>query len=413
MNTFKIAANDQPVATQLRSSKGFSILELLIAMAVFLFVAGAAFSLFNRHLAFVTQQQRLSTLNIGMRNAMSQLELDLAAAGQNVFGNVQNGTPATAFSLGVIIRNSTPLAAGACVPNARWAYPTNKACFDSLTIIQPKNCPVLSLATSKNLTSGSLTANDTGANLALDAACYTNGDEVLIVSPPSTCDQGVAMTYCLGVVTLTQNGQVAGGQITLSTNPPGPFNDPIGVIYSGGGTNYTRAVAVAAGFNYPANSYIVDLGTGANDVTYAVQVSATDPNDDQLVRCAGATCTPANAQVLTDQVIGFKVGAILWDNYNDQTKATDDVNYFYDASAYCSDSINGADCSPTPPPANDPYDYSLIRAVRVSMVARTNPGSETLVLKNLRNGFDNGPYLVQQASVAVDLRSITNSDILN
>jgi prepilin-type N-terminal cleavage/methylation domain-containing protein len=414
-------------ASARRRSKGFSLLEMLVAMAVFLVVAGAAFSLFNKHLSLVTQQQNLSNVNIGLRNAMSQLELDLAGAGKNLFSGVQqSGTPVTPFSLGVIVRNHTPAAAGACVANANWAYPTNRACFDSLTIINAKQCggtnaPVLQIDdpgnSTESLASSSIVwGNDfnPGANLATDASCYKAGDEILVIQPSTgtapTCDNNVQFNYCMAVVTLTKDAKVSGNKIQLQHNPTGAGTDPLQIIFDPSGlTNYQNANGLGVG--YSSGAYIVDLGDGSSDVTYAVVANPVVGNDDQLLRCTGATCTAANSQVLTDQVIGFKIGAILWDN--SKTNATDDANFFYDASKYCTDAIPGADCSLTPPPANDPYDFSLIRAIRVSMIARTTPNSNAAMNRNFRNGFDGGPYLVQQGSVAVDLRTITNSDILN
>ena len=406
------------------NSKGFTLLEMMVAMAVFLIVASAAFSLFNKHLALVTQQQGLSNVNIGLRNAMSQLELDLAAAGPNLFSSVQqSGSPVQPFSLGVIIRNNTPTAAGACAPNANWSYPTNKACYDSLTLVTVKPCaggtaPILQIDdpgnSTESLSSSSVVwGNDfnTGANLANDASCFKQGDEILVVQPsPMTCDNGNQFNYCMGVVTLTKDAKVSGGKIQLQHNPTGAGYDPLGIVFnSGSNVNYSNANGLGVG--YSNGAYIVNLGDGTQDITYAVVTSATDPLNNQLVRCNGATCTAANAQVLTDQVIGFKIGAILWDNA--KTNATDDANYFYDASQYCTDAIAGADCSTTPPPANDPYDFTLVRAVRVSMIVRTVPNANTPALSKLTNGFDGGPYLVQQGSVSVDLRSITNSDILD
>jgi prepilin-type N-terminal cleavage/methylation domain-containing protein len=401
-------------------NRGFSLIELMVAMAVFLLVAGAAFTLFNKHLAVVGQQQDLSALNIGVRNALSELELDLGSAGQNMLSNwQQQGAPPAPFSLGVIIRNNTPAVAGNCTPNAgTWVYPTNQACFDSITIIYPKApaCPVLSLANTQTLFSGSIVGNDSGANLATDAACYQAGDEIAVIQPASgTCDNG-AFVYCMGVTTLSANGAVVGGQIKLASNSPSAGNDPLGIIFDPTGqANFSNGKGVTAAVSYAAaQTYIVDLGTGANDITYAVLPSATVATDDQLVRCTGVRCTVANAQVLTDQVIGFKVGAALWNNK--QANATDEANYFYDGSKYCTDTLgNGvtADCTVTPPPANDNYDFTLVRSVRISMIGRTPPRNDLQALPNLHNGFDNGPYLVQQGALAVDLRNISDSDILN
>lgn len=416
--------------------RGFTMLELLVAMAMFLILAGAAFSLFNQHVSLVTRQQNLSAVNIGLRNAMAQLEMDLAGAGQNLLSSVQGATPT--FSLGVVIRNNVVGAAPACAPNqADWSYPTSSACFDSLTVYNIKPCtlaggtsaPVLVIDDPGNgqeslSTSSIMWGNDNnaGASLANDASCFNAGDEVLVVQLPTnpqqqiSCDNG-PFDYCMAVVTLTKDAQVPGGKIQLQHNPTGAGSDPLQLIFNpNGGTNFGKANALNIGFTNGA--YIIDLGTGTNAVTYAVLPNPLNAADPQLMRCLGATCTPANQQLLTDQTIGFKVGAALWNNK--QANATDLANYIYDPNHYCSDSIQTnpgppptyVDCTVNPPAAYDPFDYTLVRSIRVSMIARTAPVTE-VSLNNFRNGFDNGPYLVQQASVVVDLRNLSNADSTN
>ena len=107
-------------------------------------------------------------------------------------------------------------------------------------------------------------------------------------------------------------------------------------------------------------------------------------------------------------MIGFKIVAALWDNA--AQGATEIANYFYNSATYCSDAVNNADCTKVPPPANDPNDFNLIRAIRISMIGRTTPRSDISV-SNFQNSFDNGPYWVQQASVAVDLRNMSSDDL--
>lgn len=114
---------------------------------------------------------------------------------------------------------------------------------------------------------------------------------------------------------------------------------------------------------------------------------------------------------MTDQVVGFKVGAALW-GAQQGNGVTDVASYFYNSANYCNGGIQGANCDATPPPNNDPYDFSLIRSIRVSLVARTKPQADP-TLNNFKNGFDNGPYLVQQASVAVDIRNMSINDFGN
>ncbi len=92
----------------------------------------------NTTAKLVTRQQNLSGVNIGLRNAMSQLEMDLSGAGQNFLSGVVNAQP---FGLGVIIQNNVPGVAPACLPNpATWAYPVPSSCFDSFTIVSTKPC---------------------------------------------------------------------------------------------------------------------------------------------------------------------------------------------------------------------------------------------------------------------------------
>ncbi len=406
-----------------RSMRGFSLVELLVAMAVFLVVSDAAFSLFNQHVTLATHQQNLSGVNIGLRNAMSQLQMDIAGAGQNLLSSVPSA--GQSFSLGIIINNNVPGTAPACAPNTTdWGYPIPSACFDSLTIINTKSCPVLDIDdpgnSQESLSSSSIMwGNDPnkpgdGPTLTSDVSCFKNGDEVLVVQLPTNgqqqvqCDNG-PFNYCMAVVTLTKDAQVSGSKIQLQHNPTGASSDPLGIIFgASGGTNFAKANALATDFSNGA--YIIDLGNGTNDITYAVQPNPANASDPQLLRCTGTACNGANEQTLADQVIGFKVGASLWDNA--QNGATDIANYFYNAAKYCSDAVTGADCTTTPPPANDPYDFTLLRSVRISMIARTAPNSDQ-TLHTFTNGFDNGPYLVQQASVVVDLRNLSNPDSTN
>ncbi len=425
MKRFQIAASGKsPIRERQNAMRGFTLIELLVATAVFLVIAAAAFSLFNQHVTLATHQQNLSTVNIGLRNAMTQLEMDLSGAGQNLLSGVAGaGQP---FSLGVIINNSVPGTAPACAPAANWSYPVPSACFDSLTIINPKTCPVLDINdpgnSQESLNSSSIMWGDDPNNpgdattLTSDASCFKSGDEILVLQLPGggqqqvQCDNG-PFTYCIATVVLTKDAQVAGNKIQLQHNPSGTGvgPDPLGILSNGSGaTNYSKANALNTDFSNGA--YIIDIGDGTTAVTYSVQPNPTNPFDPQLVRCAGTVCTAGNQQLLTDQVIGFKVGAALWDNA--QNGPTDLANYFFDASKYCNDAVNGADCTQTPPPANDPYDFTLIRAIRISMIGRTRPNADPS-LSAIKNGLDNGPYLVQQASVVVDLRNLSNPESTN
>jgi len=101
-------------------------------------------------------------------------------------------------------------------------------------------------------------------------------------------------------------------------------------------------------------------------------VDATNPANPMLVRTLGS----GQAQVIADQVIGFRIGA--WNSITNQ--------YEYTVANYNS-------------------DWSTIRAVRVSLIGRTNP--VTGAAAGFRNTFDNGLYKVEGISIVVNPRNLS------
>ena len=64
-----------------RNFRGFTLLELLITTAILVVISGAALALFSRQQPLFTQQQNQAGLNIAIRNAVAQLQLDVVNAG--------------------------------------------------------------------------------------------------------------------------------------------------------------------------------------------------------------------------------------------------------------------------------------------------------------------------------------------
>ena len=58
------------------NAPGFSLIELMVAMSVFLLVSITSFTLFSRHQSLLSQEQGMAGLNIGLRNALSQLQIE-------------------------------------------------------------------------------------------------------------------------------------------------------------------------------------------------------------------------------------------------------------------------------------------------------------------------------------------------
>src|SRR4051812_30541885 len=65
----------RPISSSIdRRSAGFSLLELLVAMAVFMVIGGAAMQAFRVHVPLFTAQQNQSALNFTLRNAAAQMQ---------------------------------------------------------------------------------------------------------------------------------------------------------------------------------------------------------------------------------------------------------------------------------------------------------------------------------------------------
>ena len=95
-----------------------------MATAVFIVVAGAALALFSSQVPLLNRQQNFSALNISMRNAVAQMQLDMVNAGTGYFP----GTNIPGWPVGVTIVNSNP--ASACNTPATYTY--SSTCFDQV-----------------------------------------------------------------------------------------------------------------------------------------------------------------------------------------------------------------------------------------------------------------------------------------
>jgi len=341
---------------------GFSLLELLVAMAIFMVVAGAAFSLFAPSKQEFQQQEGSAGLNIGLRNAMAKLELDLANAGTGYYV----GANIPGFPVGVTVVNN-PSGTG-CHAAGTTTYTAN--CFDTLNIIAVDSSVPPTHVDGSGTSCSSVTSSiifadaASGLTLAQTAANYKTGDQLLAVTA-----NGSQMSSFI----LTADGQVTGNKIQLQHHPSNsdgtnaPADDPLGI---------TTHANNKLGITFCTSDWILKL----NPVTYEADTS--DPNDPKLVRVQGGQ----NVTVM-DQVIGFRVGAAIWNSSLGTTSET----YNYDASTY-----------------DNPYDFTLIRSLRISLIARTAPSADPQYV--FRNSFDNGPYQVQGISVVVNPRNLSMND---
>jgi hypothetical protein len=356
-------------------SAGFSLLELMLAISMFVVVGGAAFLLFRQAVPVYTQQQNLAGVNIGVQNAVAQLQQDLVNAGTGYYA----GANIPSWPVGVTILNQSDTSS--CVTGSPYVY--TAACFDILNIItsDPNTAPQHPQTVNTNTSTSLLlsTTGLTGAQLTALAALYKSGDELLVVTA-----SGLQMT----TIKLTAAGSVSSGSVRLQFASTDGFgvntatNDPLGIT-----THTTTADNGAAvfGINFTTTDWILRL----QPITYQVDVS--NPANPVLDRIQSGT-----TNVLAQQIIGFRVGASMWNHTGD----TDLQPYNY---AACSFGTNG--CSGG---AGTGYDFTLIRSVRVSVIGRTAPGASGIY--NYQNSFDGGPYQVLGAAVVVNPRNLSMAD---
>ncbi len=147
--------------------------------------------------------------------------------------------------------------------------------------------------------------------------------------------------------------------------------------------------------------YLVCAGPGSN-TTWCSDTSSTSPDiaDPKLVRVQQNINGVMTPSVVMEQVIGFRVGAALWNGASEQND-TDSVTttYNYQAKNYQFGTGTSTVASP--------WNFSLVRAVRVSLIGRTAPSNTD---NEFKNAFDQGPYQVQGIALVVNPRNSSMND---
>jgi prepilin-type N-terminal cleavage/methylation domain-containing protein len=384
---------------------GFSLVELMVAMSVFVIVGGAAIALVRRHMPLFNTAQNQTNLNITLRNAVAQFQMEVVNAGTGFAGT----TPTSFSPMGVTISKApTANCATASTPPV---YASG--CFDSFTLITVDNSlPLLSpwgtdptkppppppLTTSADTTGTTmyLTNPDptsaTLANYTTWAALLTPGTELMFVQGGTDMPAGQALISLVTVASATPNpnyilltttggtrksigcpGGNLGGSNAGGTPDPSDAKQDFLKIY-----NDAECARFTNSFN-PGLDYVVKLGAGA---TY--KVDGTNPTNPKLVRT-----TPTGTDVIAEQIIGFTVGA--W------------------SSKKCPGCAPGA--TPTPGYTTNPGDYgndwASIRSLQIQIVARATPNSDNP--SSFQNAYDLGSYQVQGISVVVNPRNLNTN----
>ena len=409
--------------------RGTTLIELMIALALFLIVGGTAFTLFNQQQAATVSQYGQVGLTLALRNTGSQLQRDLANAGNGYF----QGINVPAWPVGVTIMNNW-IAPGSTLCHDSSTTNTNYSqyCFDQINIItadpdhypavnvtdvtgvaNPAACPTWSTSAGSP---GSPTtiyvqaapvsqAFPSGLSLSATAAKFSAGDQLLFVK-----NNGSLMTTA--VIQSVGNPAAAIPIVIYQTQSDGSnihSADTLDITTcarttTASGTCPPTTVPVTPSYfttSFCAGDWVIKL----SPIKYAV-VQNPDPvavltNPWQLVRTQNGVST-----VVMDQIIGFKAGAAIWNDVQTGSGFSSPIPanvpyYNYNAALYA---IAGS------PSVAEGYNFSLVRSVRVSILARSTPNAAR---SNYHNTFDGGAYQVQGTAIVVNPRNLSMNDDQN
>jgi prepilin-type N-terminal cleavage/methylation domain-containing protein len=375
------------------SAAGFTLVEFMVAMVMFVIVSGAVLEMFAKQAPYFARQQNLVGVNIAMQNAVSQMQLDLANAGTGYYP----GALIASSPVGVTITNQ-PAGAGACNVPATFTY--TLACFDTLNILTLNpNVPAAHPTDNTGGTASTICSqiisspfyiqpvHIAGQTLAQDlastAAQYHAQDQVLLIAMggathsltgPTGPNSATASSGTLvNSFILTAAPTIGANFVSLPFTPAaGPGAN--GVLYTGDSLGISDATSTNLGNAFCAQDWVMKL----EPTKYSINVD--NPQDPILQRTQNGIIDN-----IAEQIIGFKVGAATW-----YQNAASPSYSFFAASAQ---------------PQGYGKNYQLVRSVRVTMIGRTNPNPDPTY--TFRNTFDGGPYQVLDASVVINPRNMT------
>lgn len=391
-----------------RAGEGFSLLELVVAMAIFLIVSGTAFSLFNQQQTSALRLQGQTALNVSLRNAAAQLQMDAVNAGSGYYQTLNMPS----WPIGITIMNTMPSSGTAC--NSGTTY--GPTCFDTVNIIQGASpvttYPPIHATDNTGGTSEETNCSTTTTGIAYGqpavvsgvtwtaaatAAAFQQGDQLLFYNATPTQEK-------LTSVVLTANPTVVNSVVKFQFNPTASdgsnslANDPLDITACDSTTgnmncaSYNNDYSGLLGTTFCGTDWIIKLSpitymvcSGPGSPTYPANQCDTsstsaDIQDPKLVRIQNGT-----QSTVMEQVIGFRVGGALWSGSNESAESP---TYNYQASSYG-------------------WNFSLLRAVRISLIGRTAPSD---VNPDFQNGFDQGKYQVQGMAVIINPRNMSMND---
>jgi prepilin-type N-terminal cleavage/methylation domain-containing protein len=373
-----------------REAAGFTLVELMIAITVFLVIGAAAMSLFKQHASLFNDQQYQIGLNVSLRNALAQIENDVVNAGTGWYNATNN---VASWPIGVTISNNSAGGNNCHVPGT----PTyTSLCFDTLNIVVPDpstppgqvyvapgapGCATPALTTSGAMTIAPIAPTTIGQL----TGGFTAGSQVLFIHVGTS---GTTMTTAILTGTATNSGGkalLAYGATNADGTNASTTNDKLNLTLTG--TVDPALIPTTLTDQFCSGT---DWVVKVQQVTYSVN-TALDPTGPTLVR----TVNSGTPIPIASQIIGFKVGA---------STVTLNGGNVSSSAGYCY--ISTSSTAPC-------YDnqFNQIRSVRVSLIGRTPPKIYTNTSSTLFiNGFDQQPYKIQALSIIVNPRNLSMND---
>jgi prepilin-type N-terminal cleavage/methylation domain-containing protein len=352
------------VASPKRADVGFSLIELMVAMAIFLVIGGTALTLVRKHATLFSTTQNQTGVNLALRNAVAQMENDVVNAGAGFYP----GANSPFWPVGVTVQPAT-------TPGCNTTGTYTSTCFDQMTIITANTA--VQVTPQPSLDAGATTTFDptvsttiyltypdapSSATLATRAATFQNGGEILLVKSGSVTPQ-------IRPLVLTANGTVdpSGKAVQLQVAPFSATSSDLMGIYdpnAGGGGDKNNAQFDVAGTQFGPGDFAINLVS----TKYSVN------NNNQLVRQVGNNVP----DLVADRIVGFSV------------------------SPFVAGAVNAYD----PKPSDYNSDWTLIRAVNIKVFARTPAFSDANNM-SYKNNYDGGNYQVQGVSVVINPRNLS------
>jgi prepilin-type N-terminal cleavage/methylation domain-containing protein len=284
------------------TNRGFTLLELMVSMALGLIVLGSAALLYKQavNTTFLTSQK--SEMQQDFRAVSNLLERDIGMAGAGSLG--QQGLASGSIALPVSATPSVyPCSATTCnyINGAPVTYPSQAGANYLYSVIPGYNLGI----TVNGQTSDILTVSYTDANLALN--CYTvtynSATSLTFTLPavlPSTCilPQGLAVPQALnnpvvglqtGDMILFSTSGAGSAAVGVVTGTPAAGTDGAGqttytVPFAGGDPGRINQPAVAVGSLASLNGQAITSAVRLLLITYYLDISPSDGVTPRLMR---------------------------------------------------------------------------------------------------------------------------------